>query len=199
MTEKNTTPAIYLASGSPRRAELLTQIGVSFQRVTADIEEKPSEGESAEEYVVRLALQKAQAGFENSDQNSPALGADTIVVIGNTILEKPRDEQHAHEMMRIMSGSTQHVFTAVALVDNEQKKQILVKTAVTFKTLSDQEIRDYWQTGEPLDKAGGYGIQGVGGKFVTHISGSYSAVVGLPLYETDQLINTFIKEKKNVC
>jgi len=191
-------PMLYLASNSPRRAELLTQIGISYARVKADVEEVLQVGESAERYVSRLALQKAQAGFVNSAQDRPTLGADTIVVIGDHILEKPRDQAHAAEMMLMLSGNTHQVFTAIALVDKQQQKQCLVTTSVTFKTLTELEISDYWHTNEPLDKAGGYGIQGVGGKFVSHISGSYSAVVGLPLYETDKLIKAFIREASYV-
>ena len=187
-------PMIYLSSNSPRRAELLAQIGVSFTRVKADVEENLQSGETAAQYVTRLALQKAQAGFLNSKQDRPVLGADTIVVSDQHILEKPRNQDHAKQMMLKLSGATHQVFTAVALVDAVHKKQCLVTTAVTFKKLSEQEIADYWHTGEPADKAGGYGIQGIGGKFITHINGSYSAVVGLPLYETDQLIKEFLKE-----
>lgn len=194
MVIKISAPAIYLASNSPRRAELLTQIGVSYTRVKADIEESVQPRESACLYVSRLALQKAQAGFINSAQDKPVLGADTIVVIDEHILEKPRDKTHARDMMLLLSGKTHQVFTAIALVDEQKNKQVLVKTMVSFKQLTDQEISDYWQTGEPQDKAGGYGIQGIGGKFVTNITGSYSAVVGLPLYETDQLIKDFIQE-----
>ena len=191
-------PMIYLSSNSPRRAELLKQIGVSFTRVQADVEECLQKGESAEQYVTRLALQKAQAGFLNSSQDRPVLGADTIVVSNEQILEKPCDQAHAKQMMLTLSGATHQVFTAVALVDKQQQKHALIKTEVTFKTLTDQEIADYWHSGEPADKAGGYGIQGIGGKFVTHISGSYSAVVGLPLYETDNLIKEFLKESPYV-
>lgn len=193
MANENIKPLIYLASNSPRRAELLSQINVSFTRVKADIEEVLQVGESAEQYVIRLALQKAQAGFLNSPQDRPVLGADTVVVSQHDILEKPHNQQHAHQMMLKLSGTTHQVFTAITLIDDKQRKHCLVKTAVTFKSLTPQEISDYWLTDEPLDKAGGYGIQGVGGKFVTNISGSYSAVVGLPLYETDQLIKEFLK------
>ena len=182
---------IYLASNSPRRAELLGQIAVPFSLVKAPIEEKRNEGESAENYVLRLALEKAQAGFENSDRARPVLGADTIVVIDQQILEKPADQVHAKKMLQLLSGRTHQVFTAIALVDSRFAKTKLVKTDVSFKVLSEQEIDEYWLTGEPLDKAAGYGIQGVAGKFVTNISGSYSAVVGLPLYETEQLIKEF--------
>jgi len=198
VTNVTIAPSIYLSSNSPRRAELLAQIGVLFTRVKADIEECLQDGESAAQYVSRLAEQKAQAGFLNGPQDRPVLGADTIVVCDQHILEKPRDQLHAFEMMLKLSGSTHQVFTAVSVVNKHKTKTILVKTAVTFKKLSKQEISNYWQTGEPADKAGGYGIQGIGGKFVTNISGSYSAVVGLPLYETDQLIKEFMKESPYV-
>ncbi|MFT6926281.1 MAG: septum formation protein [Psychromonas sp.] len=188
---------IYLASSSPRRSELLSQIAVSFNQVKADIEEKPQTGESAQDYVLRLALQKAQAGFKNSHKDRPVLGADTIIVIDQQILEKPRDKNHARKMLQLLSGRVHQVFTAVALVQGVDTKSILVKTEVSFKTLSEQEISDYWQTGEPLDKAAGYAIQGVAGKFITHISGSYSGVVGLPLFETAELISEFMQEIGN--
>jgi septum formation protein len=183
--------AIYLASNSPRRKELLQQIGVSFTHVQATIEEKVQVGENAEHYVKRLALAKAYAGFANSDQSKPVLGADTIVVSGQQILEKPLNQEHAKQMLRLLSGRAHQVLTAIALVDGKASQSSLVKTTVSFKILTDQEIDDYWLSGEPQDKAAGYGIQGVAGKFVTNISGSYSAVVGLPLYETAELIKQF--------
>jgi len=179
---------IYLASNSPRRAQLLEQIGVPFVRVKAAIAELKAAGESAENYVQRLAMQKAQAGLVNSDKSCPVLGADTVVVIDRQILEKPADRRHAKKMLQQLSGRSHQVFTAIALLDGRTVKTKLVKTDVSFKVLSEQEIDDYWSTGEPLDKAGGYAIQGFAGKFITNISGSYSAVVGLPLYETAQLI-----------
>lgn len=188
--------SIYLASSSPRRRELLSQIGVSFDLVPAEIEEKPELGESAQDYVLRLALQKAQAGFANSTREKPVLGADTIVTIDQKILEKPRDQTHAKEMLQLLSGRVHQVFTAVALWQGGYSKSVLVKTEVSFKQLSEQEISDYWQSGEPLDKAAGYAIQGIAGKFITNISGSYSAVVGLPLFETAELISEFVKEVK---
>jgi len=189
---------IYLASNSPRRAQLLEQIDISFSRVNASIVEKLQEGESASDYVLRLALQKAQAGFDNSPKDRPVLGADTIVIIDDHILEKPVDQRHAQKMLLQLSQATHQVFTAVAMVNNDLSKTVLVKTEVTFKALSKQEIENYWLTGEPLDKAAGYGIQGIAGKFVTNINGSYSAVVGLPLYETDQLIKQFSQGTENV-
>ena len=189
---------IYLASNSPRRAELLGQIAVSFSPLNVSIEEKIKVGESADNYVLRLALEKAQAGFAGSDRTRPVLGADTIVVIDSQILEKPVDQLHAKKMLQLLSGRTHQVFTAIALVNSQSAKTQLVKTDVSFKVLSEQEIDEYWLTGEPLDKAAGYAIQGVAGKFVTNIRGSYSAVVGLPLYETEQLIKEF-KGIESVC
>ncbi|KPU83097.1 septum formation inhibitor Maf [Psychromonas sp. PRT-SC03] len=190
---------IYLASRSPRRAELLQQINVSFSCVTADIEESQQAHELAEDYVLRLACEKAQAGFKNSDKKYPVLGADTIVVVAGEVLEKPKNQQHASEMMQKLSAKTHYVFTAVALFDGLKKSSILVKTAVTFKEMCADEIADYCQSGEPQDKAGGYAIQGFASKFITHIKGSYSAVVGLPLYECDQLIKKFITGAHHVC
>ena len=182
---------IYLASRSPRRAQLLKQINIPFSVVTADIEEIRKVGESAESYVSRLALEKALAGFKKSDQTKPVLGADTIVVMEQHILEKPENKLAAKKMLQLLSGRTHQVFTAIALVNSQCKKTQLIKTDVTFKVLSEQEIDQYWLTGEPLDKAAGYAIQGIAGKFVININGSYSAVVGLPLYETEALIKEF--------
>ena len=182
---------IYLASCSPRRAQLLEQIGVPFSLINADIEEIRKIDEPAQDYVLRLALEKAQAGFKNSDQSKPTLGADTIVVIDQQILEKPADQLVAKKMLQLLSGRTHQVYTAIALVNSQFSKTQLVKTDVSFKILSEQEIDQYWLTGEPLDKAAGYAIQGIAGKFVINISGSYSAVVGLPLYETALLIKEF--------
>lgn len=182
---------IYLASNSPRRAQLLQQIGMPFLQVQAAIEEKIQSGEAPEDYVVRLAREKAQAGFKNSGQDRPALGADTIVVIDQQVLEKPKDQEHARKMLESLSGRTHQVFTAIAIADAHSVKTQLVATEVSFKVLTAQEIADYWLTEEPLDKAGGYAIQGIAGKFVTNMNGSYSAVVGLPLYETEQLIKDF--------
>jgi septum formation protein len=191
--------SIYLASSSPRRRELLNQIGVSFDLVKAAIEEKPEMGESAQDYVLRLALQKAQAGFKNSNKDRPVLGADTIIVIDQKILEKPRDKRHARKMLQLLSGRVHQVFTAVALVQGVVTKNTLVKTEVSFKKLSEQEISDYWLSGEPIDKAAGYAIQGTAGKFINNISGSYSGVVGLPLFETAELIREFVEEVNNGC
>ena len=181
---------IFLASNSPRRGDLLSQINIDYQRVDGSILECQQESESSQEYVQRLALEKALMGLKNTKGKGVVLGADTLIVYDGKVMEKPKDKQHASQMMTLLSGCTHQVLTAVAVVSASQQKVKLVSTDVSFKELTEQEISDYWETGEPLDKAGGYGIQGVAGQFVTNISGSYSAVVGLPLYETMQLINS---------
>lgn len=183
--------SLYLASGSPRRRELLTQLGLHFERVLTDVEEQRREEESAEQYVRRLAREKAQAGVAVAAQDLPVLGADTIVVLNGEVLEKPRDATHAAEMLTRLSGNTHQVLTAVALADRQQELDCLVATEVTFRLLTPQDIQDYIASGEPMDKAGAYGIQGLGGNFVRKINGSYHAVVGLPLVETSELFSHF--------
>lgn len=182
---------LFLASNSPRRAELLSQIKVKFEHISVEVDEIRQENETSQDYVQRLALEKAQAGLKKNHQKGVVLGADTIVICDNVVMEKPTDKQHAQQMMKLLSANTHHVLTAVALVNAEKEAVKLVTTAVTFKALTEQEVSDYWETGEPRDKSGGYGIQGIAGQFVTHITGSYSAVVGLPIYETAELIKSF--------
>ncbi|GHG72964.1 Maf-like protein [Alishewanella longhuensis] len=179
---------IALASASPRRRELLQQLGVTFELVTPDIDESILTAELAATYVSRLALTKAQIGLQLLAGRLPVLGADTSVVIDGCILGKPESEADFLHMMQRLSGRSHQVMTAVALVTPTQQWQILVTTEVWFRSISQQEMADYWQSGEPVDKAGGYGIQGQAGKFVERINGSYSAVVGLPLCETDLLL-----------
>ncbi|MEI9579229.1 nucleoside triphosphate pyrophosphatase [Enterobacter asburiae] len=183
--------SLYLASGSPRRQELLTQLGVSFERIVTGIEEKRAEGESAQQYVSRLAREKAQAGVASVPRDLPVLGADTIVILNGEVLEKPRDADHAARMLHKMSGQTHQVMTAVALADRQNVLDCLVVTEVTFRVLTDDDIAAYIASGEPMDKAGAYGIQGLGGCFVRKINGSYHAVVGLPLVETYELLSNF--------
>ncbi|MDR0218350.1 MAG: Maf-like protein [Enterobacteriaceae bacterium] len=183
---------LYLASGSPRRRELVELLGFNFRILTPQVEEKWQEGESPQQYVERLAREKSQAGVAATPEDFPVLGADTIVVLNNRILEKPRDAQHAAEMLTALSGQCHQVMTAVALSDSQQTLSELVITDVTFRHLSQREIQDYIATGEPMDKAGAYGIQGKGGCFVRKINGSYHAVVGLPLVETNELITRFL-------
>ncbi|OYD24562.1 Maf family protein [Oceanimonas baumannii] len=182
------SPVLYLASASPRRRELLAQLGVSFELVLPDIEECQQPGETAADYVQRLAYSKAQAGAVMAPLPLPVLGGDTIVVQNDEVLEKPRSEAHGKAMLRRLSGSTHRVMTAMALVTPTGCQGVLVTTEVTFRCLSEDDIARYWQSGEPADKAGGYGIQGLGGRFVSRINGSYSAVVGLPLVETEALL-----------
>jgi len=188
--------SLYLASGSPRRQELLTQLGVSFERIVTGIEEKRAEGESAQQYVSRLAREKAQAGVALVPRDLPVLGADTIVILNGEVLEKPHDTEHAARMLRKMSGQTHQVMTAVALADSQHVLDCLVVTDVTFRVLTDDEIAAYIASGEPMDKAGAYGIQGLGGCFVRKINGSYHAVVGLPLVETYELLSNFNSLRK---
>ncbi|MRS14584.1 septum formation inhibitor Maf [Enterobacteriaceae bacterium RIT691] len=182
---------LYLASGSPRRQELLTQLGVSFERLLPGIEEQRQANESARHYVSRLAREKALAGVAIAPKDLPVLGSDTIVVLNGEVLEKPRDVEHAAVMLRQLSGHTHQVMTAVALADRLQTIDCLVTTEVTFRVLSEEDILGYIASGEPMDKAGAYGIQGLGGCFVRRIEGSYHAVVGLPLVETYELLGNF--------
>ncbi|MGP1113409.1 Maf family protein [Serratia sp. CY54717] len=184
--------SLYLASGSPRRRELLTLLGVLFDILLTHTEEQRREGEAAEAYVRRLAQDKAKAGVALAQEDRPVLGADTIVVLNGRVLEKPRDEAHAADMLAALSGKQHQVMTAVAIADRHDVRCQLVVTDVTFRSLSQQDIRDYIATGEPMDKAGAYGIQGKGGCFVRTITGSYHAVVGLPLVETHELLSNFV-------
>lgn len=181
---------IYLASESPRRRELLDQLGVEYQLLSVDIDETPREGEAAVTYVQRLARAKAEAGWQalGSEQRAwPVLAADTSVVVDGQILGKPRDGEDAVAMLQLLSGRCHRVLTALALV-GEQTQLALSDSEVCFRQLSLEECQVYWQTGEPADKAGGYAIQGRAAQFIHHLSGSYSGVMGLPLYETAQLL-----------
>jgi len=188
----NNRPEFILASASPRRAELLTQIGARFQILAVDIPENQLEGEKARHYVARLALAKAQAGFDRYHQYGlPVLGSDTAVVYDGEIYGKPCDENDAMAMLMKLSGQTHQVVSAVAIVNGENQAVKIVETSVTFRSLSEAECRIYWQTSEPVDKAGAYGIQGLGAVFVDNLSGSYSNVVGLPIAETCQLLKQF--------
>jgi septum formation protein len=184
-------PEIALASASPRRRELLQQIGVPFSLVQVDVDESLRGDENPRDYVTRLAQAKAQAGAAKIQFALPVLGADTIVVVDQQILGKPVNQADFSRMMQLLSGRCHQVLTAVALIGQQRSETCCVTTDVWFRELTAADIAAYWQTGEPCDKAGGYGIQGQGGRFVSHISGSYSAVVGLPLYETDLLLRNW--------
>ena len=186
-----TAPNLLLASASPRRSDLLKQMGVSFTVLAVDIDESRQGDESPVDYVSRLAMEKAQAGFARQDGQLPSLGADTIVVFDGQIFGKPRDQQHAETMLMALSGKVHSVFTAVAIDNGSGTALAVSETLVEFRTISQSECLIYWQTGEPEGKAGAYAIQGRGGIFVEKLEGSYSGVVGLPLAETEQLLNKF--------
>ncbi|WP_416307212.1 Maf family protein [Neptunicella sp. SCSIO 80796] len=182
---------ILLASQSPRRAELLRQLNVDFERVAAEIDEQPLVNEKPDDYTLRMAIEKAQKGQATElaqQSNKPILAADTSVVVEQTILGKPQDRQDSLRMLSLLSGREHKVLCAVAVYGKNGLKTALVETRVTFKRLTQAEMDWYWESGEPLDKAGSYAIQGLGGQFVQLIQGSYSAVVGLPLFETAELL-----------
>ena len=182
---------IILASGSPRRQALLRQIGVRFRQQVADVDETPLDNESAQDYVVRLAVAKACAVRQQSGADkAPVLGADTAVVVDGRLLGKPADLAHARDMLQLLSGRRHQVLSAVALVQDRQAVAASVSN-VWFRALSEKDIEDYWKTGEPRDKAGAYGIQGIGAIFIERLEGSYSGVMGLPLYETARLLQDF--------
>ncbi len=182
---------LYLASSSPRRRELLQQIGVSFEVVKADVDESTRPGEFPIAYVQRLALAKAQAGLAKCQPDDLVLAADTTVVIDHHIIGKPDSFEQAQAIWQILSGRCHQVLTAITLANGQHCQTLVVTTNVYFRDLSAQEMLAYWHTGEPQDKAGGYGIQGKGALFVDKIEGSYSNVVGLPLTETAQLLQQF--------
>jgi len=185
-------PQIYLASQSPRRRELLDQIGIYPIVVTADIDEQPHPNEAPAEYVIRLALEKAKTAHKmlNDAEALPVLAADTAVVVDNEILGKPRNSEHALVMMQQLSGRSHKVLTGVALADADGARSRLSVSHVTFRQIDKAEALAYWNSGEPLDKAGGYAIQGVGALFISRLEGSYSGVMGLPLFETVELLQS---------
>ncbi|WP_350313135.1 Maf-like protein [Dickeya fangzhongdai] len=187
---------LYLASASPRRRELLTLLDLSFDILKIDVAEQRKPDETPEQYVSRLACDKAAAGVATAPVDLPVLGADTIVVLNGQVLEKPRDEEDAARILRALSGQRHQVMTALALADRRESVSARVVTEVQFRTLSDDEITQYIASGEPMDKAGAYGIQGKGGCFVKSIFGSYHAVVGLPLVETLELFTHFSARRK---
>ncbi len=183
------TPQIFLASRSPRRSELLHQIGVAHSQIDVEVDEAVKTAESPSEYVVRLALAKARAGADRRPAGNrlPVLAADTAVVTDGKILGKPADRSQALAMMCMLSGCTHQVLTAVALTA-ERTDSRLCLSRVSFRRIGNAEAATYWESGEPADKAGGYGIQGLGAIFISHLEGSYSGVMGLPLFETAELL-----------
>ncbi|MEP7039043.1 MAG: Maf family protein [Acidobacteriota bacterium] len=187
-------PKLILASGSPRRAEILTSVGWEFEKRVADIDETEFANEKPDDYVQRLAREKAEKVAENY-KNALVLGADTIVVIDNKIIGKPKNLDDARRMLRMLSGNWHEVLTGIAIVkvsENENETQTnLQKTQVKFAELSDAEIEFLVEKGEPLDKAGAYAVQAQAALFIEEIKGDYWNVVGLPINLVYQAINSF--------
>lgn len=182
----STIPQFTLASSSPRRREILAALGFDFNVVSVDVDEKHLHGESAEQMVLRLAIAKAEAAAAAE----LAIGSDTVVVLDERILGKPRDADDAVAMLLALSGRTHRVLTGVALKTAAGASAVLSATEVRFREIGRDEAYRYWQSGEPADKAGSYGIQGIGGMFVESINGSYSGVMGLPVFETVELLKS---------
>ncbi len=191
MQNPESLPFVYLASRSPRRVELLSQLGVRCESLPADIDETQLAGESPEKYVTRLAREKAQACLQCltlEQQAHPILAADTTVVLDGIVLGKPEDDIDARNMLIALSGSLHEVHTAVALAFNNQIEVVLSSTLVEMMALTEAQIERYITSGEPRDKAGSYGIQGKAGAWIKRIEGSYSGVMGLPVFETAELL-----------
>ncbi len=182
------TIQIILASASPRRKELLDQIKVAYAVNPVDLDETPRPNEAPLDYVQRLAAEKSAACVAQLGEGLPVLAADTAVVLGDLIMGKPKDRDEALSMLRQLSGKTHQVYSAVSLRGREHGQAVSI-TEVSFRQLTEREIAAYWQSGEPADKAGSYAIQGLGGMFVESIKGSFSGVVGLPLFETAELLS----------
>jgi septum formation protein len=180
------SPQLHLASTSPRRREILRSLGVEFEIAKVETDESPRQGELPEELVLRLAIAKAEA----ATGAELVLGSDTVVVLDGRILGKPRDVDDAVDMLLALSGRSHSVLTGVALRTPEGTRTVLSATDVRFREIGRDEAIRYWQSGEPADKAGGYGIQGLGGMFVEAINGSYSGVMGLPVFETVELLKS---------
>lgn len=181
---------IWLASASPRRSALLTQIGVAHRVRPVDVDESQHPGENPLQYVRRLAISKAEALWARlgQEEQAPVLGSDTTVAIGDDILGKPVDRADAMRMLRRLSARTHQVYTAVAVRDTQGCEARVSVSDVSMRELADEEIAAYWESGEPQDKAGAYGIQGLAAVFIDRIAGSYSGIVGLPLFETGELL-----------
>jgi septum formation protein len=182
---------IYLASASPRRSELLTQIGVAHHVRPVDIDESQRAGEPPADYVVRLARTKADTLWNQlgAAERLPVLGSDTTVALGQDILGKPAGRDDGVAMLKRLSGRTHQVYTGVALRADAGLESRLSVSEVTFRELSEAEAEAYWSTGEPADKAGGYAVQGRAAVFIERIAGSYSGIMGLPLFETAELLH----------
>ncbi|GFD79622.1 nucleoside triphosphate pyrophosphatase [Alteromonas sp. KUL106] len=191
------TKSVVLASASPRRTALLRQMNIAHTIHPADIDESPRENESPMALVARLAGEKAQA-VKAQLLSSQAMTEDTVILASDTLISfngqsvgKPENKADSKRILTMLSGNTHDVLTAICAASDTQQETQVITTSVTFATLTDEQIDAYWETGEPADKAGSYAIQGIGGEFVVSINGSASAVIGLPLYETRQLLNAF--------
>lgn len=182
-------PQLVLASASPRRAALLTQLGYVFTVKAVDVDETRRADESVDTMVQRLALAKATVAAVG--ESLPVLGADTAVALDGEVLGKPTDRAEGMRMLALLAGRTHDVLTAIALVQDGRAEVRVARSRVTFRAIDATEAQRYWDSGEPRDKAGGYGIQGIGGIFAERIEGSYSGIVGLPLAETDALLQAF--------
>ena len=182
----SSSPLLYLASTSPRRREILQSLGIEFEVAMVETDESPRAGESAEDLVIRLATAKADAATDAEY----VLGSDTVVVLDDHLLGKPADVDEAVDMLLALSGRSHTVITGVALKTPNGTRAVLSKTDVQFREIDRDEAIRYWHSGEPADKAGGYGIQGLGGMFVEAINGSYSGVMGLPVFETVELLKS---------
>jgi len=183
---------IYLASESPRRQELLRQLGIAFEAMPSNLPEVPQAGERPEDYVLRVARDKARHVARHARERGlasrPVLGADTEVVLEGEILGKPRDAQQGQAMLRKLAGCTHEVLTGLVLLHQDAEYTALSRSRVTFGPLTDADIQRYWDSGEPTDKAGGYAVQGRAAAFIQRIEGSYSGIMGLPLFELTQLL-----------
>lgn len=182
------SPQIILASASPRRRELLDQLGIAHDVMPAAIHEHPRPNEPPEAYVQRVAAEKSRETWQNTGGRLPVLAADTEVVLDGNILGKPQDFEHASRMLSQLAGREHRVLSAVSLRKGDRHWEALSVSSVSFRRMSQEEIEAYWATGEPRDKAGAYAIQGKGAVFIRHLSGSYSGVMGLPLFETAELL-----------
>ena len=187
---------LYLASGSPRRAQLLAQIGFSISKIASDIDETPHENELALAYTERMAWQKSEQALSlfvaahGAEPELPVLTADTSVAIDGLILGKPDNHAHAVAMLHMLSGRTHQVISSVVVWHQGQRTQTTQTSEVTFRPLAEAEIQAYVDSGEADDKAGAYGIQGAAAVFIEHLSGSFSGVMGLPLFETAALLRS---------
>jgi septum formation protein len=195
-------PEVYLASSSPRRRELLAQLGVAFEIVRPAVDEAVMAGETPDDYVVRLALEKARVGWQLLRQTAKpqrsVIGADTCIVCGKELMGKPQDYEHFNSLFDKLSGTTHYVYSAVAVAglaggggSKLTEHYRINRSSVEFREIPQPERDVYWKTGEPADKAGGYAIQGMAAAFVKNLNGSYSGVVGLPLFETSELLKEF--------